>query len=100
MRRFADWIQVTALAFGAPGLFVVAFVLCGVLLVVRTLADAGSPSSAAQVMWAVGPYLLGAWCTCRAYYFGFYVITAYCDRGSRYAGVLSAVRWVGRGGAQ
>src|SRR5688572_22188160 len=25
MRRFADWIQATALAFGAPGLFVVAF---------------------------------------------------------------------------
>jgi membrane protein YqaA with SNARE-associated domain len=25
MRRFADWLQTTALAFGAPGLFVVAF---------------------------------------------------------------------------
>ncbi len=25
MRRFADWLQATALAFGAPGLFVIAF---------------------------------------------------------------------------
>jgi hypothetical protein len=74
-------------------LFIVAFAMCGALLVLR-FPMTGEVTSQYPLLWVVGLYVLGAWCACRAYYFGFYVITAYCDPGYRYSGVLSALRWV------
>lgn len=69
------------------GLFVAAGVLACAVLALRqpTLKDA--------VVTAV-VFGVGAWCCCRAYYFAFYVIGRYCDPGYRYAGIVSAVRWV------
>ena len=76
-------------------LFIAVFAICGVLLVVRAIeAHAGEPiHSATAGLWVIGLYGLGAWSACRAYYFGFYVITSYCDPTYRYAGVWSAMRW-------
>jgi hypothetical protein len=71
------------------GMFVLAFVLSGVVLVLLPRSP-----DAWSLAGVVGLYVLGAWCLCRAYYFAFYVITAYCDPQFRFAGVWSALRWV------
>ena len=34
------------------------------------------------------------WCFARAYYFAFYVIEHYVDREYRFAGLVSAIRWI------
>ncbi len=69
------------------GLFVVAGVMSAGLLAIkqRSLFDAAA---------CVLVFCIGAWCLCRAYYFAFYVIQRYCDPQFRYAGIMSAVKWV------
>ena len=65
------------------------FVLAG------TLASAGilleHPSLHVGLLLAVA-----IWCFARAYYFAFYVIEHYVDRGYRFAGLWSFVRYVMR----
>ena len=57
---------------------------------------AGLLSAAAVVLehptWKVAGLLLVAiWCLCRAYYFGFYVVSHYADPSHRFAGLTSFV---------
>ena len=70
--------------------------LKGALLVLAgTLASAGilleHPSLRVGLLLAVA-----IWCFARAYYFAFYVIEHYVDRGYRFAGLWSFVRYVMR----
>ena len=69
-------------------LFVVVGVFSGVLLVLNE----------DSILRRLALLVVCVWAFCRAYYFAFYVITAYLDPNFRYSGVLSAFRYLLRKG--
>ena len=65
----------------------VLLVVTGMLAALMLLADSPSLRTALLLCVAI-------WTFARAYYFAFYVIERYIDPAFRFAGVLSAVRYV------
>ena len=65
------------------------FALLGVLCTAIVAAALRGPLD-----WRLGlaAHALALWAFCRAYYFAFYVLTAYADPSYRYAGLCSAAR--------
>ena len=73
----ARWIKFKGI------LFLVVALLASVLLVLE-----------APTLRVVVLLTIAVWCSCRAYYFAFYVIEKYVDANYRFSGLWSAVKYL------
>jgi hypothetical protein len=64
-------------------LFLILGLLCAVLLAIEY-----------RSLRSVALLVVAVWCSCRFYYFAFYVIERYVDPGYRFSGLVSFARYV------